>query len=74
MVVNFARIVSLNIAGGNHPELFYELHVYVWPAILIVSSIVFMIAWAHTGSVRVGWLSHAGSSPVGSPESGAPPQ
>ena len=75
MVINFARLISLNLAGDRDPALFYELHEYVWPVILIVSSIMFLIAWAHTGSVRVGYLSHAGSrSSGGSPESGAPPQ
>ena len=70
VVINFTRIISLNITGGRHPQLFYELHVYVWPAILIASSIMFLIAWAHTGSVRVGRFSHGGCRESGTdPES-----
>jgi exosortase/archaeosortase family protein len=56
---NILRIVSLTHVGGKRPDLVAELHVYVWPAVMIAGAVVCMITWIYLGSVRVGRFSHS---------------
>ena len=43
---NIVRIGNLSLLGDNLP-LFDLLHIYIWPAILIVVAVAYVYAWMH---------------------------
>jgi exosortase H (IPTLxxWG-CTERM-specific) len=45
-VLNWLRIVTLFFVGRNYPDLFDELHVYVWQGLIIVLVTIYWYAWA----------------------------
>jgi exosortase family protein XrtM len=46
-LLNLIRIVSLFFVGASYPDLFKDLHYYVWPGILIIAVCFFLYAWAY---------------------------
>jgi exosortase/archaeosortase family protein len=61
--VNILRIVTLVLVGGKRPELVAELHLNIWPALIIAVAMVWMIAWIYLGTGRVGRFSHGAPHP-----------
>jgi exosortase H (IPTLxxWG-CTERM-specific) len=52
-VLNHVRIVTLFYIGRTFPELFEELHVYVWQGILVLAVALYWYLWAtRCSSVR----------------------
>jgi exosortase/archaeosortase family protein len=44
--VNILRIATLFLAGESWPRQFQTLHVHVWPALLMLCTIVLWVFWA----------------------------
>lgn len=44
--VNILRIATLYLAGASWPAQFQTLHVHVWPAVLMLCTIVLWVVWA----------------------------
>ena len=44
--VNILRIATLYLAGESWPRQFQTLHVHIWPALLMLCTIVLWVVWA----------------------------
>lgn len=44
--VNILRIATLFVAGESWPRHFQTLHVHIWPALLMLCTIVLWVVWA----------------------------
>ncbi len=46
MVLNLVRLVSLFFIGEAYPEIFDDVHLYIWQAITIAVALIFWYLWA----------------------------
>ena len=44
-IINLIRIINLFFIGRNNSEVFYEFHIYVWPAFFIFLAIILWVIW-----------------------------
>ncbi|MEM7263359.1 MAG: archaeosortase/exosortase family protein [Planctomycetota bacterium] len=52
--LNWVRLVSLYLVGKYYPELFHDLHVYVWQGVFILAVFSYWYAWAYRAGKRKG--------------------
>ena len=45
-LINFIRVVTLMILGAFRPDLFEQVHIYVWQALVITLSMAVWVYWA----------------------------
>ena len=45
-LINLTRLVTLMFVGANWPDLFEQVHIYVWQALVIALAMVVWVFWA----------------------------